>query len=227
MSSHTQQNLRNGTSSNNSEASQWADKEVFTTGEAAQVCNVSQQTIIRCFDSGRLQGFRVPGSKFRRIPREDLLRFMRENDIPTETLAPTNHNDSTLAVPPSGKKRVLIVDDDPQIIDVFVEFLSRNGDFDVRTAQTGYDAGMQTEAFRPDLILLDYMLPDVNGNVVCRELRKRPELAGTKIVFISGVVGRDSVDKLKEAGANAFIAKPFDLAEVLHTIQSLLGVTTT
>ena len=54
-------------------------KTVFTTGEAAKICKVSQQTIIRCFDSGRLQGFRVPGSRFRRIPRDELLRFVRRH----------------------------------------------------------------------------------------------------------------------------------------------------
>lgn len=54
-----------------------SEKKTFTTGEAAAICKVSQQTIIRCFDAGRLQGFRVPGSKFRRIPREELIRFMR------------------------------------------------------------------------------------------------------------------------------------------------------
>ena len=62
----------------------WGDKRIFTTGEAADICKVSQQTIIRCFDSGRLGGFRVPGSKFRRIPRADLIKFMRENEIPTD-----------------------------------------------------------------------------------------------------------------------------------------------
>lgn len=61
-------------------------KRVFTTGEAADVCGVSQQTIIRCFDSGRLGGFRVPGSKFRRIPYDDLLKFMQANSIPTEAI---------------------------------------------------------------------------------------------------------------------------------------------
>ena len=61
-------------------------KELFTTGEAAQVCKVSQQTIIRCFDSGRLEGFRVPGSKFRRIPRSNLIRFMKDSGIPINHL---------------------------------------------------------------------------------------------------------------------------------------------
>ncbi len=61
-------------------------KELFTTGEAAEVCRVSQQTIIRCFDSGRVEGFRVPGSKFRRIPRTSLVKFMKDNSIPIEYL---------------------------------------------------------------------------------------------------------------------------------------------
>ena len=69
------------TRSNGSSA--WTEKQVFSTGEAAKACGISQQTIIRCFDDGRIHGFRVPGSRFRRIPRAELLVFMRRNDIPT------------------------------------------------------------------------------------------------------------------------------------------------
>ena len=63
-------------------------KDLFTTGEAAEICRISQQTIIRCFDSGRLEGFRVPGSKLRRIPCESLIRFMKENNIPIDNIEP-------------------------------------------------------------------------------------------------------------------------------------------
>jgi len=61
-------------------------KDLFTTGEAAEVCRVSQQTIIRCFDAGRLEGFRVPGSRFRRIPRQSLVKFMKDNNIPLDAI---------------------------------------------------------------------------------------------------------------------------------------------
>ena len=64
----------------------WSEKKIFTTGEAAKVCKVSQQTIIRCFDSGRLRGYRVPGSKTRRIPRGELIRFMRGHHMPLDVL---------------------------------------------------------------------------------------------------------------------------------------------
>ena len=91
-------------------------KTVFTTGEAAKICKVSQQTIIRCFDSGRLGGFRVPGSKFRRIPRVELIKFMRANDIPLDTIEP-------------GNRRILVVDDDPQILELFEDMLGRSDKF--------------------------------------------------------------------------------------------------
>ena len=187
-----------------------AAKQVFTTGEAAELCKVSQQTIIRCFDRGRLKGFRVPGSRFRRIPRAELLRFMRENGIPSDLLG-------------GDRTRVLVVDDDPAIVRLLEEMLGREDRFEVRTASTGYDAGMTTREFRPHLILLDYMLPDVNGNVVCERLRSDPELAETRIIIVSGVVRQGEIDALLAAGADDFIAKPFEAEILLSRIDALVA----
>jgi excisionase family DNA binding protein len=184
-------------------------KELFTTGEAAQVCKVSQQTIIRCFDSGRLEGFRVPGSRFRRIPRQSLIKFMKENNIPLETLD-------------SGKKKVLIVDDDTEIVELIVDVLARDGRFDLRTAASGYDAGIATEQFKPHLILLDYMLPDVNGDIVCQTIKKNPEFENTKIIIVSGVIKQDEIDHLLKAGAEGFIKKPFNIIELTDKISGVL-----
>lgn len=189
----------------------WAGKQVFTTGEAAEICKVSQQTIIRCFDSGRLTGFRVPGSRFRRIPRKDLLQFMKSNDIPTDALEST-------------KRRVLVVDDDEQIIELFLDVLSRDDRFEVKSARTGYDAGMMTEQFRPHLVLLDYLLPDINGNLVCDRIRSNPELAGTKIIVISGVVNQDEIDTLLRSGADDFVKKPFNIEKLIERMSDMLGV---
>jgi len=188
-----------------------ADKRIFTTGEAAAICKVSQQTIIRCFDSGRLGGFRVPGSKFRRIPRAELIKFMKANDIPTDQLE-------------GGAKRVLVVDDDPQILEMFQDLLSRAGSMEVKTCSTGYDAGMLTESFRPHLIILDYMLPDINGDLVCRRLREREESRGTKVLFISGVVSEEETERLRRAGADGFLRKPFDVNQLLAEVNRLLEV---
>ena len=189
----------------------WAGKQVFTTGEAAEICKVSQQTIIRCFDSGRLQGFRVPGSKFRRIPRAELLRFMRTNDIPADVLE-------------SARKRILVVDDDEQIVELFLDVLGRDDRFEVKSAKTGYDAGLLTEQFKPHLILLDYMLPDINGNLVCDRVRANPDFIKTKIIIVSGVVNREEIDELLHSGADDFMKKPFNINELVGRLAEMLEV---
>ena len=177
-------------------------KTVFTTGEAAKVCKVSQQTIIRCFDNGSLKGFRVPGSRFRRIPRDLLFQFMQENGIPTDALE-------------SGKRRVLIVDDDEELVELLVDVFERDKRFDIRTANNGFDAGMTVKEFRPDLVVLDVMLPDINGKEVCQKIRSDKSLEKVRVICISGMVEQDKIADLKVAGANEFLQKPF-------TVDSLL-----
>ena len=176
-------------------------KTVFTTGEAAEICKVSQQTIIRCFDAGRLKGFRVPGSKFRRIPREALLAFMRANNIPADKL----HSQRRTLQNPRRRRRPGdsgAVRRRPR---------PRRPLRRQESAKTGYEAGLLTSEFRPDLILLDYMLPDINGNVVCQAIKSQSQFANTRVVIVSGVVNQDEVDALLAAGADEFIKKPFDI----------------
>ncbi len=185
------------------------DKQVYTTGEVAEICNLSQQTVIRCFDRGQLRGFRVPGSRFRRIPRESLIQFMKENNIPLDQIE-------------MGKTRVLVVDDDPAIVEMLVELLERDGRFEVATAATGFEAGMQTREFKPDVIVLDYMLPDINGNAVCKTIRTDPQLAEVKVIIVSGVIDRDDVERLFADGADDFLQKPFSIEQLVTRITELV-----
>lgn len=184
-------------------------KELFTTGEAAQICKVSQQTIIRCFDSGKVEGFRVPGSRFRRIPRKSLVKFMKENKIPLESLD-------------SDKKKILIVDDDDEIVELLTDMLARDGRFEVESAGSGYEAGIKTQQFHPDLILLDYMLGDINGDVVCRTIKSDSDLEDTKIIIVSGVIRQDEIEELLKSGAEDFVRKPFNISDLTEKIASTL-----
>ena len=184
-------------------------KTVFTTGEAAKICKVSQQTIIRCFDNGSLKGFRVPGSRFRRIPRHELYSFMRDNGIPTDALE-------------SGKRKALIVDDDQDLVELLADAFSRDGRFDVKTANNGFDAGMLVKEFRPDVVVLDIMLPDINGKEVCQRVRGDSTLEQVKIICISGMVEQDKVADLRAAGADDFMQKPFNVDKLLERACDLL-----
>jgi excisionase family DNA binding protein len=190
-----------------------ANKTVFTTGEAAKICKVSQQTIIRCFDSGQLKGFRVPGSRFRRIPREQLFVFMRDNGIPTDALE-------------SGKRKILLVDDDGELVELISDALERDGRFEVRTVNTGFDAGMMVKEYHPDLIVLDVMLPDINGKEVCQRVRRDDAMNDVRIICISGMVEEDKVGELKAAGADDFMHKPFEVEHLVGRVCQLLDVAT-
>jgi excisionase family DNA binding protein len=186
-------------------------KTVFTTGEAAKICKVSQQTIIRCFDSGQLKGFRVPGSRFRRIPRDILFKFMRENGIPTDALE-------------SGKRKALVVDDDEELVELIRDVLEADGRFEVRVANNGFDAGMMVKEYHPDIIVLDVMLPDINGKEVCQRVRSDPAMDDVKIICISGMVEADKIEDLKLSGADDFLQKPFEVEHLVDEMCRLLDV---
>ena len=186
-------------------------KTVFTTGEAAKICKVSQQTIIRCFDNGQLKGFRVPGSRFRRIPREALYRFMKDNGIPTDALE-------------SGKRKVLLVDDDAELVELMTKVLDEDGRFEVRVAGNGFDAGMMVKEYHPDLIVLDVMLPDINGKEVCHRVRADPALEDVRILCISGMIEDDKIQELKLSGADDFLHKPFDIEELIDRMCAQLEI---
>ena len=188
-------------------------KTVFTTGEAAKICKVSQQTIIRCFDSGQLKGFRVPGSRFRRIPRDQLFSFMRDNGIPTDALE-------------SGKRKILVVDDDMELVELITEVLERDGRFEVRSVNNGFDAGMMVKEYHPDLIVLDVMLPDINGKEVCQRVRIEKATDEVRIICISGMVEDDKISELRAAGADDFMHKPFEVEKLLERMCELLDIET-
>ena len=124
----------------------------------------------------------------------------------------------------SGKHKVLIVDDDPEIVELIVDVLERDGRFETRSASSGYEAGIATEQFGPEAILLDYMLPDVNGNVVCQTIKSNPKFENVKIIIVSGVVKQDEIDQLLRSGAEDFVKKPFDVTELTDKLAAALGL---
>ena len=153
----------------------------------------------------------MPGSRFRRIPREQLFMFMRDNGIPTDALE-------------SGKRKVLIVDDDLELVELISDALERDGRFEVRTVNNGFDAGMMVKEYRPDLIVLDVMLPDINGKEVCQRVRGDKSMDDVRIICISGMVEEDKIGELKAAGANDFMHKPFEVERLVERMCQHLDI---
>ena len=181
-------------------------KDVLTTGDVARICHVAPRTVSKWFDSGKLRGYRIPGSRDRRIPVAQLVKFMQAHGMPLGGL-----DGSTL--------RVLLVDDEPEALEVLKDILASNSKYEVQTAANGFEAGMSAERFRPHVILLDLMLTDVDGRDVCNNIRQNPNLAAVKVVAISGQLTTRQGQRLMAEGFDGYLSKPFTLADVIDTVE--------
>jgi DNA-binding response OmpR family regulator len=117
--------------------------------------------------------------------------------------------------------RILIADDEPDIV-ASLEFLMRASDFEVWVARDGNQALRLAESLRPDLVLLDVMMPQKSGFEVCRRIRENPALREVKIVMLTAKGGNAEKERGLDIGANAYVTKPFSTKELMSTVRRLL-----
>lgn len=187
------------------------DKDVLTTGEVAKICNVAPRTVSKWFDTGALKGYRIPGSKDRRIPVSQLMRFMKEHGIPFDGIA-------------GGKTRVLIVDDDAEVCGLLEKGLREATSYDIRAAVNSFEAGMECERFKPHVMLLDAHLGDGDARAVANFVRADDDLQLTRIIAMSGKLTDGQLQGLKTSGFDGFLKKPFQLRQVVEAIESATSV---
>ncbi|CAG0974579.1 hypothetical protein PHYC_01434 [Phycisphaerales bacterium] len=184
------------------------DKEVLTTGEVAKICNVAPRTVSKWFDSGSLKGYRIPGSRDRRIPAGELMKFMRAHGIPLEGLN-------------SGRTRVLIVDGEREVVDTLEKILTEQTSYDIRTSASAFAAGMECEKFKPHVLLLDLHLgSDADARAFADSVRKNEHLQFTKIVAMSGKLTDGQSQSLRTSGFDGFLKKPFQVRQVVEAIEA-------
>ncbi|MEM7628685.1 MAG: response regulator [Planctomycetota bacterium] len=182
------------------------DKDVLTTGEVAKICNVAPRTVSKWFDSGQLKGYRIPGSKDRRIPVSELYRFMKAHHIPMDGMA-------------SGNTRVLIVDADREITQALERVLAEQTTYELRTASTGFQAGLECERFRPHVLLMDVHLGETDARDVVGMIRSCEQMQMTRIIAMSGRLTDGQASALRAAGFDSFIKKPFQVRTIVEAIE--------
>ncbi|HRX84015.1 MAG TPA: response regulator [Phycisphaerae bacterium] len=183
-------------------------KSVLTTGQVAKICNVAPRTVSKWFDSGQLRGYRIPGSKDRRIPVDQLVRFMKSHGMPTEGVE-------------TGSIGVLIVDEDTQLADLLSEALSADGTCETYHAATAFEAGALVERHRPDVMIVDVSAPDVDPVRLCRALRAHESQAGIRLIAISGRMTEGQGQSLLQSGFHGFLGKPFDVRQLRELIEKV------
>jgi excisionase family DNA binding protein len=186
-------------------------KDVLTTGQVARICNVAPRTVSKWFDSGQLRGYRIPGSKDRRIPVQSLIRFMKAHGIPLNGLE-------------TGQTRVLLVDEDPDTTELLRDRLSQDGPYEVRTSASALEAGLQLHSFRPHVALLDVSMPNVDTQTIFRLIATNPELSGLRIIATGASISPGEAQALHQQGFVSVLRKPFDVRQVMQAIEEAMSV---
>lgn len=174
----------------------------FTTFEISQICGVNPTTVQNWVKSKRLKAFQTPG-KHRRVRREDLIEFLRKFDMPVPAELEASGSPKIL-------HNVLIADDDTDVRNVIADALRMENEINVIEARNGVDALLAIGRSKPDMIILDVRMPNMNGYDVCERLKADSDV-NIKIIAISGDHSSDVRDRIIAAGADMFFTKPLDL----------------
>jgi excisionase family DNA binding protein len=188
------------------------NRRIYTTFEVSRFCSVDISTVMGWVDDGKLNAYRTPGGH-RRIAHADLLAFLEKYQMP---------------IHPALKKtnpRVLIVDDDQTTVRLLKRLIEKVDPLaEISAAYDGFEAGRQLELFFPDVILLDLMLPGVNGFQVCKNIRADDRKKDVRILAISGLKEPDIEKRILAQGADRFIGKPWNVDELRIAIADIMGV---
>jgi len=185
-------------------------KNVFTTGEVAKICNVAPRTVSKWFDAGHLRGYRIPGSKDRRIPLDQLVRFMKAHGIPLNGLE-------------GGSTRILVLDGDRAFGAAIEAALGAERGYEISTATSAFEAGIAAHELAPHVLLVDVTLPDVTPKLISRLVRSTAALQATCLIGIARGMTEAQGQALLQDGFDFFLSKPFETRSLLQLIEEKLS----
>ena len=188
-------------------------EQILTVYKASEYCNVSPKTIINWVEAGYIKAYKTVGGH-RRINLNDLETFMKDKGIPIPVQFVTD-----------DRKRILVVDDDPIIVETIVQALEEDEhDYEVISASDGFEAGLQVSHFKPHLMILDIMMPDIKGTEVCRKIKSDEETRQTKIIVLSAYLDEEKFEEMKRNGADLCFSKPLPLPQLKEEVARLLNL---
>ncbi len=186
-------------------------KNVLTTGDVAKICNVAPRTVSKWFDTGQLKGYRIPGSKDRRIPVSELIRFMKAHNIPTSGML-------------TGKIRVLVVDSNRDASSVLAENLRAKAGYEVLTVQSNFEAGATIPKFAPHVLLINLFAEGIDAAGVCRGIRADEDLQTIKVIALAHHLNDSETAALLKKGFDGYISDYSDTTEVIRKIEEATAI---
>jgi len=186
-------------------------KNVLTTGDVAKICNVAPRTVSKWFDNGQLKGYRIPGSKDRRIPVSELVRFMKVHNMPTTAL-------------PVGKIRVLIADSNDKTASALADILRSEGDYEVQTVQSNFGTGAVVQKFAPHVLLVSLLAEGINAMSICKYIRANEDLRTIKVIAIVNQLSDSESAALLQKGFDGYVPYSAETTEVIKRIEEVTAI---
>ncbi len=205
----------------------------LTTGMVASICHVTVNGVKKWIRKGRLKAYKTPGGHYR-ILKEDLEEFLKDYGIPVdieEALARINeaqsagHEDAQTESKPI---RVLVADDETSVREFIIEVLKgMDMDILIETAADGYEALLKIGDFKPHILILDLMMPNIDGFEVCKQIKENELTKGIKILAVTGFGTKENIKRIIGYGVDDYLLKPFQIDELKEKILLMTGVVIT
>ena len=186
-------------------------KNVLTTGDVAKICNVAPRTVSKWFDNGQLKGYRIPGSKDRRIPLSELVRFMKANNMPITAL-------------PVGKIRVLVVNSDSVAADALAEALQNKAGYEVQVVKSTFETGVTAQKFAPHVLLVSFIAKDIDAMDISRNIRSSEDLQTIKIIALANKLSDSESAALMQKGFDGYVSNAADINEIIRKIEEATAI---
>ncbi|MBN1796834.1 MAG: helix-turn-helix domain-containing protein [Sedimentisphaerales bacterium] len=186
-------------------------KNILTTGDVAKICNVAPRTVSKWFDSGQLKGYRIPGSRDRRIPMNELVRFMRQHGMPTDGLG-------------VGTTRVLIVDCDRERAANLSEILREKGEYEVEEVHTTFETGLVSQKFAPHVMLISLLNGDIDADEICKKISDDEELQTIRIIAMAEHLSESEQNALLQKGFDGYVTNGASPEEIIHKIEQTIAI---
>ena len=184
------------------------EQKAYTTFEAAKICHVTHHSIKNWIKQGLIKASRTPGGHYR-ILENDLDQFREKYDMFPRDKGPS-------------KKRVMIVDDDPDALALMEKILTDEG-FELVKVSNATEVGLKAAQLSPDMILLDFLMPDINGFEVCAALRENELTRAIPIMAVTCLTKEQDIERIFSCGADEYLPKPFKVDQLLEKVRDLIG----